>query len=316
MTKKSSIFHRIANLPVVSDFIEWTKKSSLPGFDDVPIYDVFMFLVQELKKDNIVTRANSMAFSFFLALFPSIIFLFTLIPLMPFSEDYLQMFEQSIAGVLPMNAEQFLLDLITDLMSIPRGGLLSLGFILAFIFTSNGMNAMIRGFNKSYEISYFSRNFVKQQLVSLKLTSLLILLFLASIFLIVGGKLFINYLMSLLEMGGTGKLGFQILRWLVVVFLFYSGISIIYRYGPALKQKFKFITPGATMATLFSILASLLFAAFVNNFGTYNKIYGSIGALIVIMLWMQFNAFILLAGYELNASIAVNRDLKRQAQPK
>lgn len=292
-------------------FIKWTKSRSLPGFDGVPIYDVVIFLFREAKKDDIVTRANSMAFSFFLALFPTLIFLFTLIPLMPFSANYLAIFEEAITGVLPQNAENYLLNMMRDIMSIPRGGLLSVGFILATIFASNGMNALLRGFNKSYEISYFSRNYIRNRLVALKLTGLVIILFIASIILIIGSRQIFHFLFDLMNAGEYGRLGLKLLRWMIVVLLFYAAISVIYRYGPALKRKFRFITPGATMATLFSILTSLAFAYFVNNFATYNKLYGSIGALIVIMLWLQINCFILLAGYELNASIAVNRDLKQ-----
>lgn len=310
MKKSKKISTRLEQLPIVNKIIEWTKRSSLPGFDGVPIYDVVIFLFQETKKDDIITRANSMAFSFFLALFPTLIFLFTCLPLMPFSANYLAIFEESITGVLPINAENYLLNMMRDIMSIQRGGLLSIGFVLAMIFASNGMNALLRGFNKSYEISYFSRNFYKNRLVALKLTFILIILFISSIILIVGSKQLFNYLFEFINAGNYGKLGLKLLRWMIVLFLFYASISVIYRYGPALKRKFKFITPGATMATLFSIMSSLGFAAFVNNFGTYNKIYGSIGALIVIMLWLQINCFILLAGYELNASIAVNRDLK------
>jgi membrane protein len=311
LKKNKKISEWLIELPIVGKIIEWAKERSLPGFDGVPVYDVIVFLFQEAKKDDIVTRANSMAFSFFLALFPTLIFLFTCLPLMPFSANYLNIFEEAISGVLPHNAEIYLLNMMRDIMSIPRGGLLSIGFVLAMVFASNGMNALLRGFNKSYEISYFSRNFFKNRLVALKLSILIIILFIASIILIVGSKSGFNYLFEFIDAGEYGQFGLKLLRWMIVVFLFYSGISVIYRYGPALRKKFKFITPGATMATLFSILSSLAFAYFVNNFASYNKIYGSIGALIVIMLWLQINCFILLAGYELNASIAVNRDLKK-----
>ena len=102
----------------------------------------------------------------------------------------------------------------------------------------------------------------------------------------------------------------NIFRWLVIVALFYFGIAFIYRYGVALKRKLPWLTPGATLATILSIISSLLFSFYVNAFNTYNQIYGSIGTIIVLMLWIQINCMVLMVGFELNASIAVNRDLK------
>jgi membrane protein len=134
------------------------------------------------------------------------------------------------------------------------------------------------------------------------------MLFLASVMLIIAGDYLLEYVFN--SLGGVdGAIFFSALRWLLAILLIYSGITVIYRYGPSMKRRIAFINPGAILATGLSLLTSVLFSFFINNFGRYNEFYGSIGALIIVMVWLQFNAYILLIGFELNASIAVNRDL-------
>jgi membrane protein len=120
----------------------------------------------------------------------------------------------------------------------------------------------------------------------------------------------LNFAVEYFHLDIETKVYINIFRWLVIVALFYFGIAFIYRYGVALKRKLPWLTPGATLATILSIISSLLFSFYVNAFNTYNQIYGSIGTIIVLMLWIQINCMVLMVGFELNASIAVNRDLK------
>jgi len=252
-----------------------------------------------------------MAFSFFLSLFPAIIFLFTLIPYIPI-ENFEVVLQNFVHEVMPENAHAYLFETIDNIRSIPRGGLLSLGFVLAFFFASNGMIAMMKGFEKSYHVSFKERNFLKKRLVAIFLTILLGLLLLTAIVFIVLGNLLVELLLNQSATGdNTTYYLLQLFRWLTIIFLFYSVISSLYRFGPPLRQKFGFFTPGATLATLFTIMTSLIFSYYVDKFGSYSRLYGSLGALIVMLLWMQLNSFIILAGFELNASIAVNRDLKK-----
>ncbi len=288
-------------------FKGWTEKRSLPGFFRIPIWDVGVFIYNELKRDDITTRANSMAFSFFLSLFPAIIFLFTLIPYIPI-DDFETILQNFVQEVMPVTAHEYVFETIDNLRSIQREGLLSVGFVLAFFFASNGMLSMMKGFEKSYKVSFKERNFFKKRIIAIWLTVLLGLLLLSSIVFIVLGNIVVNVFW---DSGGLNYYLIQALRWFTMIFLFYSVISSLYRFGPPLKRKFSFFTPGATMATLFAIVTSLIFSYFVDRFGSYSRIYGSLGALIVTLIWMQLNCFIILAGFELNASIAVNRDLKR-----
>jgi membrane protein len=133
----------------------------------------------------------------------------------------------------------------------------------------------------------------------------------ASIFLIILGNTLLSYFFNYFEIDRFSQFSIQLLRWIITFFLFYFGIALIYRFGISVKSKIKYFSPGATLATFLSIASSIIFAWYVNSFGAYNKLYGTIGTFIVIMLWIQINCFIILIGFELNAAIAVNRDLKK-----
>jgi len=289
------------------------KNKSLPGFQEIPIWDIAVFIIKELKRDAIITRANSMAFSFFLSIFPLIILIFTIITYIPI-HDLDATMEGGIRDLLPETAQVFLFDSIERLKSIERGGVLSISFLMTFFFASNGMQTMLKGFEKNYTISFKHRNFIKQRLVALWLIFLSLLFLLVSMTFIVLSTQIANYFFH--EDGSTiwDLIIFQSLKWFGVLILFYSIISIIYRYGPSLKQKLGVFSAGASVATVLSIFSSLIFSFFVNQFGRYSQIYGSIGAIIVMMLWIQINSMVILIGYEINASIAVNRDLRQSTQ--
>lgn len=296
-----------SKLPVIEQIVAFSKRYSLPGFSGVPIYDVISFIYKEAMRDDIVTRANSVAFNFFLSLFPTIIFLFTLLPLFPFTADYMALFKDSTQDFLPSAAHRYLFDVVEGVVSIKRGGLQSLGFIFAIVFSSTGMLTLMYGFNKSYERVFKKRSYMKNRLVAIALTMMVGSIFMISIFLIILGKPLLELLISKLNLSGHSAQVFGFFKWVIVLLVVYLGITIIYRYGSAMREKLKWFNTGATLATLVSILSSIVFSFFVNSFGRYNEIYGSIGALIVLLLWIQINAFIVLIGFELNAGIAVNK---------
>lgn len=269
-----------------------------------------------MKEDNdIVTRSNSIAFNFFLSLFPLIIFLFTLLPLFPFTADYLAIFKESTKDFFPMQAHEYLFSVIDGVASIQRKGLLSVGFIFAVFFSSSGMVTLMYGFHKSYDRVFKRRSYVKNRLVAIALTMLVASLFLVSMFLIIFGTPILELLISKLNIGSYSVLVINFFSWYLVVSFIYIGITLIYRYGSAMKERITWINTGSILATILSIMSSLAFSFFINSFGRYNEIYGSIGALLVLMLWIQINVFIILVGFEFNAGIAVNRaDLRPVAE--
>lgn len=291
--------------------INWTKKHSLPGFDGIPVYNVLDFIFAELKKDNIVIRANAMAFSFFIALFPSIIVIVTLLPYLPI-QDLVETVNESILQLLPDQASSYVIEVIDSLTTITNGGLLSFGLFLTLFFASNGMLTMLRGFEKNYTISYEPRSGIGHRVIALKLTFIVGSIFILSMLFIVIGRLIMDTLLTWTHLDEARYNAILIIRWFAMVILFYAGISVTYRFGPSMKTKINFISPGATLATILSILSSVIFSYYVNKFSKYNELYGSLGALIVLMLWMQINSLIILIGYELNASIQVNKDMVEQ----
>ena len=299
-------------LPILSQIIDWSKRYVLPGFSGVPVYYVIRFIIQETQKDNLTTRANSVAYSFFLSIFPAIIFIFTLLPYLPFTADYTQLASDTLERVLPENVHQYLMGIVYDITSIKRQGLLSIGILLAVFFSSSGMLTLMYGFDKSYSTTFKRRGYFYKYWIALLLTFTLILLLMGSITLFLSG----NYLLSLANITAesTGITGFiiKLLKNLLIFCFVYLGVSLIYKHGPSLKKKTALINPGSLLTTILLISASFLFSYFINNFGRYNEIYGSIGALIAFMVYLQITAFILLVGFELNASIAVNRDLMEE----
>ena len=150
--------------------------------------------------------------------------------------------------------------------------------------------------------------------MAIYLTLLMGLLVLLSAFLVVLGRIPINFLMNFIHLDRFSPFLIYLLRWIAIIGLFYFGISMIYRYGAATFRKFNWFSPGATLATILCLLTLLGFTFFVDSFGGYDKIYGTVGTINVLMLWIQINSFILLIGFEPNASIAVNRDLKKMTR--
>lgn len=311
-----NIFDKLENAPIVEHVITWAKKTALPGFQGVPIYNIIKFISNELKKDSITTRADAVAFNFFLSIFPFLIFLIPILIKTPFGINYLELFRKSIRGVLPNSAEQYMFSIINDIQNEGRYGLLTVGFFLAIIFASNGMSKLMKGFDKSYRSTFRKRHYINRRLVALALTALLILLGFISLTLIVLFNQGTHFIENQFGLGNNSLLVVNFLRWLILILLFYSIITSIYRYGPSMYQRIKLFNSGATLATVLSIFSSVLFSWFVNQFDRYNEIYGSISALIVVLIWLKINSFILLIGFELNTSIEVNKDSKNPAELK
>lgn len=329
----------VFNLPLIVNVIAWSKTHSFPGFFNVPLYDVVVFILNELKRHALITRANSVAFSFFLSFFPLILFVFTLIPyvlphfdflILPnlteqqkiyipdsdkvdFARTIVKLIDETIQEVkiLPVQARVDLVSYLGNLATNSRAGQLSLVLLLTIFFSSNGMMTLFRGFEKSHQSTFRKRAPIKKRLVAIALTFLMGMLVLLSALLVVLGKIPINSILHFVSLDRFTPTLIYLLRWIAIIGLFYLGISMIYRYGAATFRRFNWFSPGATLATILCLLTLLGFTFYVDKFDTYDKLYGAVGTIIVVMLWIQINAFIVLLGFELNASIAVNRDLKK-----
>jgi membrane protein len=304
--------------PRLKQFLNWAKTKSLPGFFGVPIYDVALFFYRELQKHDLFIRANAIAFSFFLSLFPTIIALFTLIPVLklmfldylPGGENFDVLLQSEIKKIMPGMAGDNLFFFVEDITNNPRIGLLSLGFLFAIYFGSNGMLSLMRGFDKTYPDAFKKRGSWMKRWIAIWLTVLLSVFVVVSVVLIILGQTIIQTLAAWLNLSGITWFFLGLLRWVVIISLYYVSITMTYRHGAALINKFRFFTPGAALASLLTLLSSVGFSFYVDSFNNYNRFYGSIGAIVVLMLWIQMNSMWLLIGYELNASIAVNRSMR------
>lgn len=294
---KHSRYHKIRD-----NVIARAEKISLPFFDGVPLYDVTLFFWKSIVNGSITTRASAIAFSFFIAFFPAVLFLFTLIPYVPVENFQSELF-QIVQEVLPENAFIIIEDTVTDIIMRPRGGLLSLGFLMALIFSTNGLASMMSAFDATIH-SIHRRSWISQRITAVFLLLILFILLTLAITLLAGGQAAISYLRENDILRDSFTIFLLTLgKWVVIIFLFFFAYSFLYYMAPAKKTKWRFISAGGTLSTFLSIIALAGFTFYINHFGQYNKLYGSIGTLLIILVLMYILSLILLVGFELNASI-------------
>ncbi|CAN5372866.1 YihY/virulence factor BrkB family protein [soil metagenome] len=282
--------------------IALSKHLRLPGFDGLPLYDVTDFFIQRLQEGELQTRARSMAFSFLLALFPAVIFIFTLIPYIPIDNFQYQLLGL-IQALLPSNTYEAIRTTIEDIVNHQRGGLLSFGFFFALFVSADGILALMNWFNRSFH-GKAQRSGWQMRLMAIGLTITLAFFVLLAIGLIVTSEVVYQYLVKEDVINNTVNIVMlQAGKWLILLSLCFSAISLLYYFGPSKHEKLRFISAGSSLATLLIVITTLGFNFFVTNFGTYNKVYGSIGTLIIILIWLYINSLVLLVGYELNVSI-------------
>lgn len=278
------------------------KTIVLPGFDGIPMYNVLDFFFKGVVNGAITTRASAISFSMFLALFPALIFFFTLIPFIPI-DNFQDVLLGLIHDITPTKAWEAIDSTVTDIVTRPRGGLLSLGFVLALFFATNGISSLIDAFNASYHTMEF-RGILMQRWVAIVLVVVLAVLLIVVIATIIVGTAFFNYLdnQDLLHDNYVAQL-IQWFRWVALLALTYFGVSFIYYWGPAKKTPFKFFSAGSSLVAILMTISNIGFNFYANNLATYNALYGSIGTLLLVLLWVYFNSIIVLIGFELNASI-------------
>jgi membrane protein len=278
------------------------KRVTFPGLDGMALYDVMVFFWRSIVDGALTTRASAIAFSFFVAFFPAIIFLFTLIPYIPIDNFQNELF-LLIEDMVPATTFMAIKETVLDILTRQRGDLLSLGFFMALIFSTNGFASMMTAFDASLH-SFERRTWIGQRLIALLLLAIMSILLTVAIALITYGQSFINYLVinDILKDHFTIYM-LSIGKWIVVLFLFFMANSFLFYLAPAKKTKWRFISAGGTLSTVLNVITFQGFSYYINRFGQYNKLYGSIGTLLVILLLMYLISMILLVGFELNASI-------------
>ncbi len=300
MTEGSTHYKRIRKLG--EKIAERAKRISLPFFDGVPLYDVALFFWRSIVDGSITTRASAIAFSFFIAFFPAIIFLFSLIPYIPienFQTELLQLIEE----IVPQSTHDAIDGTVKDILFEQKDGLTLFGFFMALIFATNGLASMMSAFDATIH-SIYRRTWVSQRIAATVLLFILLILLTIAVALLTGGQNFIDYLNN--EEILQDKFTVYVLivsKWIITIALFFFAYAFLYYMAPAKKSKWRFISAGGTVATVLSIITLSGFAYYINNFSQYNKLYGSIGTLLIILFLMYIMSLILLIGFELNASI-------------
>lgn len=284
--------------------IQWTRRIQFKRYDDVSLYEIVKTFFRNLEKDKIIDKANGVAFNFIMAIFPGILFLFTLTPYI--SKVFPKLNRITIMGyieeMVPVSMADIISATVEDMISNTRGGLLTFGFVFSLFLATNGMMSLMRAFNDCYR-TIEKRGAIKMRLIATWLTFILIIVLLLATSLLVVGQLLITYAA---EFGWMQNVSIDLLlfiRFAVIFIAFFLAIAFIYYFGPAIHYNWKFFSIGSLIATLLCLAVSYGFSFYINNFGTYNKVYGSIGALIAIMIWVQLVTVVLLFGYEINVSI-------------
>ena len=298
----------ITSIPVKL-VIRKSKNIILPGFHGIPLFDVVRFFFIQIQKTSLTDRAASIAFNLLLAIPPACIFIFTLLPYLPIKDELEQLYEL-IRNVIPgQQNHDPIINFLKDFASIERSSLLSFGIILALYFSSNAMIGIMRSFNKMNYMGFSQRHVIHDRWVAIKLTLYLFVIILLCLIALVTRGAVLTWLG--IEDPTIRTIIFNV-RWVVIILLFFLCISFIYRHAPAVHKKWKFINPGSILATFMMMAFTMGFSYYVANFGNYNKLYGSIGTILILMLLIYFNSLVLLIGFELNVSISSLRKLADQ----
>lgn len=275
----------------------------IPGFGGRPLYDVLVYFIRGFTQVNLIDRAAAVAFNVFLALFPTILFLFTLIPYFPLQGVTAGVLE-ALEDILPPGTYDSVSSTINEIMSIEHGGLMSIGLLLAFYFSTSAITSFFRGFNMG-DNEYGQVSFIKQQIYSIVIMLIFVALLILSIVLITLGQKLLPILFTKIHFYNSFVIFLiNIIRWLIVIFALIVAMSLLYHFGNPRSKKFKLFTPGSLLFTGLFIVGTILFNFYISNISTYNILYGSIGGLIIFVIWIYFNCILVLIGYELNKSIA------------
>lgn len=296
-----SIEDKLEKIPVVNLLVKFLKSIKLKVLEGLSLYDLLELYTIGIVKGALSTRASAIAYSFFMALFPFLLFVIIVIPYVPitgFETEFLN-FLQSF---LPPTTTEFFYENIFE--NIKGGGLISSVFLISILLMANGVNAVFSGFESSYH-EQLTRNVFKQYMYALGVA--LILAFLLILTVAVLGFFNIYVVENIVEFAHVENENSNMLlvlsQYLFFVIMVYLATATLYYFGTKEGKQFKFFSVGALFTTLLIILTSYVFGIYIENFAQYNKLYGSIGALLILMFYFWLNANILLLGFELNVSL-------------
>ena len=302
--------NKFRKLPVIKQFLVLLKRIKLPWLHNLSLYELLDLYFVGIVEGAISYRASAIAWSFFMALFPFMLFILNLIPYIPikgFQDDFLGFVQESV----PPTTYDAIYKIINDILHNSHSGLLSIGFLMAILLMTNGVNAILGGFESGHHVHItHKRKFFRQYFVALGLSIILSFVLLITVAVIVIFEVFIQKTkiqdvlsdnIPLIEMG----------RYIFVILMILMTTSILFKYGIKHDKKRPFISIGSVFTTILIIISSYFFGIWVVKFSKYNELYGSIGTLLVVMFYIWINCMVLLLGFDLNASI---QHIKREKQ--
>lgn len=300
MAIKQRIKNRFISSAPVKGIIMQSKKVYVPGFGLHTVHDIWSPFIQQLQRSSIFERAAAISFNVFMAIPPTLIFVFTLIPYLPISQQFINELFSVIRDVIPgENNNAVIISFLNDFLNQPRNELLSFGLLLALLFSSNAVMGILRSFDKNY-VGFVERSGLKRRKTALELTLIVFVLGFVCILLLIAQGAVLKWL-------GVENPWIRAIihnfRWVIILLLVFYSISFIYRHGPSLTHKWPFVTPGSVFATSLLLFATVLVTYWANNFSNYNKVYGSIGAVFILMSLIYIYALVVLIGFELNVTI-------------
>ena len=294
-----SLSRKLLELPGVLFLIRLLKSIIVPGFEGLSVYDLGHKYISGIINGAFSMRASAISFSAFTALFPFLLFLLNLIPYVPV-ENFQEEFLKFTHTLLPPKTSDFFDTIIFDIVNNKRGGLLSSTFALSMIFMANGVNAVFSGFRNSFHTK-ISRGLINQWGVAFGVAIILALLLITT----VGVTLYVTYLVTHYERYFFGDIVFwlKISRLIFFVVMIFITMSLLFYFGTKEGKITRFFSPGSILTTVLIIITTSIFGFYIDNFSRYNEIYGSIGAILILMFYIWINSNLVLLGYELNASL-------------
>ncbi len=275
----------------------------LPGFEGVPLYDVLRFFYRQIKTEGLPQRASAISYNFIMAIPPSLLFLFTLIPNLPFfSKKSIQLeLHRLILDIIPAQTyNKELIKFVDSFIFESRIAVLSFGLLVSLFFASNAMMGLIVAFNRKQHPGFEKRMGIVSRWTAIKLTVLIFGLFLGYFVLLISQGVLLEWLIK----DPTWRDVFANMRWIFIVLMIFFAIGFIFKYAPSRQEKWRIASPGTITTTFLSLLSSLGFSIFVTNFGRYNVLYGSIGTIMMVMALIYINSLAILIGFEMNVSIS------------
>lgn len=308
------IEEKLDKIPVINLVVRFFKGIRLPGFEGLSVYDLLELYVLGIVNGALTTRASAIAFSFFTAIFPFLLFVIILIPIIPidgFQKELLEFLEYFLP---PQTSDFFMSNIFENIEGNENAGLLSSVFLLSMLLMANGVNAVFSGFENSYH-EQLSRNIIQQYLYALGIALILVILVLMTVAFFIYFQIYV--IQPIYERltghdvaesnSGIGWVIFA--KYAFFILMIYIATATLYYFGTKEGRHTRFFSIGALLTTLLIISTSYLFGIYIDNFSQYNKLYGSIGALLILLLYLWLNSNILLLGYELNATLRGLRKL-------